>query len=159
MHAVDIADAARPLIDARAALEFIRAGNARFTLASKRTGTRFTYRVRRCDDADKELWFVSLLTGADNEASYAYLGTLRAQQGYAHGRKSRVGADAPGVVAFAWAYDALRNGVMPAQLECWHEGRCGRCGRALTVPESLARGLGPECAGRAHPWIAGEAHV
>ena len=31
-------------------------------------------------------------------------------------------------------------------LEVWHEGRCGRCNRALTVPESIASGIGPECA-------------
>lgn len=29
-----------------------------------------------------------------------------------------------------------------------HAGRCGRCGRILTVPESIDLGLGPECAGR-----------
>lgn len=147
------------LTDPGDALAFIRAGHARFTLVSGRTGTRFTYKVRRCDDAGKELWFVSLLTGADNEASYTYLGTLREQQSYVHGRKSRVGADAPGVKAFAWAYDALRNGVMPRELEVWHEGRCGRCGRALTVPESVVRGLGPECAGKAHPLLAGEVYA
>jgi hypothetical protein len=28
----------------------------------------------------------------------------------------------------------------------WHEGRCGRCGRKLTVPESIESGFGPECA-------------
>jgi hypothetical protein len=27
-----------------------------------------------------------------------------------------------------------------------HEGRCGRCGRTLTVPESIESGIGPECA-------------
>ncbi len=26
-----------------------------------------------------------------------------------------------------------------------HEGRCGRCGRTLTVPESVTEGIGPEC--------------
>jgi hypothetical protein len=27
-----------------------------------------------------------------------------------------------------------------------HAGRCGRCGKTLTVPESKATGLGPDCA-------------
>jgi len=27
----------------------------------------------------------------------------------------------------------------------FHEGACGRCGRTLTVPESIASGFGPEC--------------
>jgi len=26
--------------------------------------------------------------------------------------------------------------------------RCGRCGRVLTVPESVESGFGPECIGR-----------
>jgi hypothetical protein len=44
--------------------------------------------------------------------------------------------------------DRLREdhtGVLGRLLEVWHEGRCGRCGRALTVPESVERGIGPEC--------------
>jgi hypothetical protein len=32
--------------------------------------------------------------------------------------------------------------------EVYHEGRCGRCNRKLTVPESIETGLGPECASK-----------
>lgn len=35
-----------------------------------------------------------------------------------------------------------------SRLQVWHEGRCGRCGRKLTVPSSIETGLGPECAGK-----------
>ena len=38
---------------------------------------------------------------------------------------------------------------MPAGLEVFEEDRCGRCGRELTDPVSVERGIGPECAGRA----------
>jgi hypothetical protein len=38
-----------------------------------------------------------------------------------------------------------REGILGATLEFWHEGRCGRCGRRLTVPDSIASGYGPEC--------------
>jgi hypothetical protein len=31
-------------------------------------------------------------------------------------------------------------------VEFWHEGKCCRCGRKLTVPASIASGIGPECA-------------
>lgn len=34
------------------------------------------------------------------------------------------------------------------ECEVWHEGRCGRCGRKLTVPESIETGIGPDCAKR-----------
>lgn len=33
-------------------------------------------------------------------------------------------------------------------LECREESRCGRCGRQLTDPVSIDRGIGPECAGK-----------
>jgi len=29
-----------------------------------------------------------------------------------------------------------------------HEGKCGRCGRKLTVPLSIETGIGPECASK-----------
>jgi hypothetical protein len=30
------------------------------------------------------------------------------------------------------------------EFEVWHEGKCGKCGRALT-PSSILTGIGPEC--------------
>jgi len=48
--------------------------------------------------------------------------------------------------------DALRDltaGVDRShQLRIWHRGFCGRCGRPLTVPSSIATGIGPDCAER-----------
>lgn len=125
---------------------FILAGNARFTLVSKKTGTRFTYRVRAKEGTD--LFFVSLLNGSDNESDYQFLGTIFGGRTYAHGRKSRIGQAAPSAKAMAWALPKLLAGVLPEGVEVHHEGRCGRCGRALTVPESIRLGLGPECAGK-----------
>jgi hypothetical protein len=122
-------------------LAFALAGNARFTLRNTATGNRFTYRVRVSDDG--RLHFVSLLTGPDNESAFQYLGTIRNGE-YRHGTRSRIGADAQSARAFTWAWPRLDR--LPACIEVWHEGRCGRCGRALTVPESIAQGLGPECA-------------
>ena len=58
------------------------------------------------------------------------------------GLVSRVGAVRGGHYAKA----RLAAGSMPANVEINHEGRCGRCGRALTVPESVASGIGPESA-------------
>lgn len=47
---------------------------------------------------------------------------------------------------FAWFWRTLTSGrEFPAGFEFWHEGRCARCSRRLTVPESVASGFGPEC--------------
>jgi hypothetical protein len=111
------------------------------------TGTRFTYRVRESNDG--KLFFVSLLNGPDNTASYTYMGIIRNGR-FTRTNNSKVTQDAPSYKAFKWLFDQLSMDRLPATVECWHEGRCGRCNRLLTVPESIAAGIGPECARHAH---------
>jgi hypothetical protein len=138
------------ITEAANALRFVLAGNATFTLRSRKTGTRFTYRVRRSDDG--RIHFVSVLTGSDNEHSYSYFGYIRhsvAGPTFFYGNaKARITRDAPSCRAFEWTFAHLIRDTIPDSLEIWHEGRCGRCGRKLTVPESIETGFGPECAGK-----------
>lgn len=48
---------------------------------------------------------------------------------------------------FPWIWGRLVGGLpIPASVEIWHEGRCCRCNRKLTVPASIELGLGPDCA-------------
>jgi Family of unknown function (DUF6011) len=135
--------------DAAAARAFMTGGNATVTLVSTKTGTRFTYRLRANDEGD--VFFVSLLGGPDNESDYRYMGRI-ARGVFWAGRKvpkpGDVGPDAPSSLAFKWAWERLAKGVLLDSLEIWHEGRCGRCARKLTVPASIASGFGPECAGK-----------
>lgn len=137
-------------IDGVAQMErFALAGKATFTLRSKRTGQRFTFKVSASDDG--ALHFVSLMTGSDNEESFQYLGIIRDRgNGPAFQRtaKSRISADAPSAKAFAWFWHHVAARKAMPEIEFWHEGRCGRCNRKLTVPESIASGFGPECVGR-----------
>ena len=134
---------------AQAAQEFITAGNAIVTAKSLVTGRHFTYRVKApSGGTPTSLRFVSVLTGANNERDYEYVGTLNEGGHFRHGTKSRISPDALSVKAFAWVWAALRAGTIPAEAEVRHEGRCGRCGRTLTTPESLESGIGPVCEGR-----------
>lgn len=144
------------------AREFTLAGNATITLESQKTGTHFTYRVRRATDRytskPANRWFVSLMNGPDNESSFTYIGLLDCGARYCNlyaptgpvqfrqTAKSRASADAPSVRGFVFFWNALVAGKMPCQMTVRHEGKCGRCGRKLTVPESIDRGIGPECA-------------
>jgi hypothetical protein len=137
------------IADAEAARKFILAGDAYVTFVSTRTGTRFTYHVElaplRPGDTRPRPHFVSVLTAPEH---YEYLGMIFDAKAFAFGKKSRIGQDAPSAKAFLWVWRHLRDGAVPAECEIWHEGRCGRCGRRLTVPTSLLSGLGPECAKR-----------
>ena len=131
---------------------FALAGNATITLESLKTGAHFTYRVREAKPAEGStrqlaaVNFVSLLRGPDNDSdsSYMYLGLLRGGK-FTLTRNSKAGPDAPSVKAFAYFW-SLGDGAFPSQLVVHHEMRCGRCNRVLTVPESITRGIGPDCA-------------
>lgn len=136
--------------DPAVTVRFLLAGDAHVTFQNRKTGTRFTYRVRSVEDRQERgpTHFVDVLTGPDNGGSYDYLGCLYADRAYRRGRKSRISEDAPSAVAFAWVWARLTAGRMHPQLAIFHEGRCGACGRRLTTPESIMTGLGPVCAGR-----------
>lgn len=120
---------------------YILAGLATFTVQNPQTGVRFTYKVTKTAD-DRPFYFVGVLSGPDNNVDYSYLGVVD------HGvfrltAKSRVSVTAPSVQAFEW----LSRHWEDPRVEVWHEGRCGHCGRRLTIPESIESGIGPVCEG------------
>jgi len=138
-------------LDAR---RYISGGKGVITLVSTRSGQRFTYRLTaKENEYGNKTVFVGLLSGPDNTRDYAYLGRIATDrhgsevfwQGRRTPRAGDVSPEAPSSKAFAWVWRNLVRGTLPAQLEVWHEGRCGRCGRKLTVPTSVAQGFGPEC--------------
>jgi uncharacterized protein DUF6011 len=125
---------------------FVLAGNATITLESLRTGAHFTFKVKQATDKEtgelvEGMYFVSLLNGQDNENDYMYLGMIRRGQ-FGLTKGSRAGAEALSVKAFSFFFSSTE---LHPELVVHHEGRCGRCGRTLTVPESIRNGIGPEC--------------
>lgn len=130
--------------------QFILGGAATFTLVSKHSSTRFTYKVDAAKDRDN-FFFVKVLSGPDNTADYTYLGFIKDPY-YPEvlaGNKGK--RDAKSTVALNWYLHAVWRLSSHAleQAEFWHEGRCCRCNRLLTDPVSIERGIGPECAKRA----------
>ena len=123
---------------------FALAGNAILTVKSRRTGDHRTYRVRRPKpDAP---FFLSLLTGPDNETSYTYVGVVDPESLLVRPtKKSTFRCDSVPVRAWNYVMSNVGTGQFPDDAEIMHEGRCGACGRTLTVPESIERGIGPEC--------------
>jgi hypothetical protein len=139
------------ITDPAAAIRFVMGGNARFTLVSKKTGKRYTYRAsapRGETPETSSMRFVGVLTSHDNTDGYTYLGFIKGDfPGWLSAGKKGA-TDAAPFKALHWALNALAHGRMPETLEFWHEGRCARCARVLTDPVSIERGLGPERAGK-----------
>ena len=122
---------------------FIKAGKAIFTLENENSGNRFTYKVKKLKD--KDIWFVSVLNGPDNYHNYNYLGCIFGQD-FRSTKKSKIGQDALSFKAFKWLNSMLNvTAPLPEGINIYHEGRCGRCGKRLTVPSSIMSGFGPEC--------------
>lgn len=122
------------------------AGHATLTLTSQRTGTRYTFKISKCKDDSKKLWFVALLSGPNNETDYQYLGIINGE--FKTTAKSRYGDDSVPVRAFRYFWRHVDADQMPPEVEVRHCGHCGRCGRLLTVDSSIDRGIGPECASK-----------
>ena len=136
-------------LDPNSALNFILAGKSIFTIRSLKTGARYTYKVsQKQTEGRPPVWFVKLLAGPDNTSDYVYIGMVNNEKQFRLTSKSTMKEDSLPVKAFDWFVSLLARSVTPQNVELWHVGRCGRCGRLLTVPESVALGLGPECAGR-----------
>lgn len=136
------------LTDSAAILKFMTAGKATFTLRSRESGVRYTYKMTKKDGSD-DFWFVNRLSGPDNNDDYFYIGYVRQVRGegfLAFGAKAGRGHEIS-VKAFEWYLCRLQQKPEHAiaSVEFWHEGRCGRCNRKLTVPESIESGFGPEC--------------
>lgn len=126
------------------ALTYITAGRGKATLVGE--STRFTYRFKAPDDHSC-VW-VSVLSGPENTNDYQYIGFISTRDGNSPeliaGRKGK--AHATSFQALAWYVNkAFHNPDVAAKAHFWHEGICGKCGRPLTVPESIERGIGPKC--------------
>ena len=127
------------------ALNFILAGNATVTFLNPKTDNRFTYKITKPKDSD--VFFVSVLTNPD---TYTFMGSILSLN-FKYSKKSTISESAQSFQVFKWVFDKLRANDLPDFLEIYHEGRCGRCGRNLTVPESIISGFGPECVKKIKP--------
>ena len=122
------------------ALGFIFGGNALFTVKNTKTENRFTFKVTKHKKDD--IFFVKVLTGP---GKYEFIGSLKKGFKFKYSDKSRISIGAQSVRVFDYLIIRLITKSLPDIIEIWHNGYCGRCGRILTVPESISTGFGPEC--------------
>lgn len=138
------------------ARRFMLSGNAYLTVVNlnARVGDhapRRTYRVRWWRKRGGR-FFIDYLYGQDNNADYSHLGCLVPTDGRL---RMELRNDVPQALEFKVLADHLKLEArydvpfLPHGWAVYHEGRCGRCGRRLTVPESIVSGIGPECRNKA----------
>jgi hypothetical protein len=140
--------------------DFLTAGCAIFTvepsdhfrLAMAQLGKEFdghyTYRIET--NEERTMFFVQALTGPDNTSDYSYVGVLHPKLGCIRlTRNSKFHATSTRVQIAKRVLQRIFAGqveeIERAGWKVHHMGKCGRCGRALTTPESRETGIGPEC--------------
>jgi hypothetical protein len=131
---------------------FIFAGTAIFTVVNEQTGNRFTYRVRKAgwgtSNVKSDIFYVSVLTGSDNNSCYTFLGSyfVGKNEMYRHSQKSKVGFSSGSNKVIEWFFQHyFKNPSVYTTVKVYHSGKCGKCGKKLTTPESIKSGLGPYC--------------
>jgi hypothetical protein len=125
--------------------EFILAGNATFTILNTESKNRFTFNIKK--HKQDEIFFVSVMTGTDNNSSYTFLGTyFPTSKRFVHSKRSSISNTAMSAKTIGWffkSYTKSQNSFPTVKV--YHAGKCGRCNRKLTTPKSITDGYGPEC--------------
>jgi hypothetical protein len=148
--------------------KFVFAGNAVFTVVSKKTGKRLTFKVqlakvRGCSCSQEEgaedcsacvearrdpRWFVKVMTGSDNESerSYEYIGFAVVEDGAKKfiygGRKAHASQDADSVKVAGWLVRKI------AGLESGDADACANAVESLRDTEVWHEGVCGRCAHR-----------
>lgn len=143
------------IIPLEKALDYIMGGNATFTLVVSEK--RYTYKIiERVVENNETIYSVMVLVGPDNVNNYRKFATIKDVDGMP--KLELIGRTTNYIEYFEWIkklyYGLLFNDYSKIlDWQIWHTGRCSRCGRLLTVPESIENGIGPECASRINAFI------
>lgn len=132
--------------DPEAIRRFILGGRAEFTVVNRATGGGFTYLVAAAPNLTRpELpisgWFVHQ---RDSGQNLRYMGMLNRRKFFTTQASDRR-RDGSAIHAIDWFWTWLLSDYLHPDVDVIHKGKCGVCGRALTNPESIRRGIGPEC--------------
>ena len=147
------------IIDTR----FFGAGNSIFTIYSPSRHYTFKIRQRRVKahernaqgnplKQEKMPFYVYLLTGQENTSDYTYIGVYNPRYNSFHLTKSsKFNDETKAVKVLRWGLRMVADGDWSSPNVQGYgvisEGRCCKCGRTLTAPESISDGIGAKCAG------------
>lgn len=123
----------------------IFAGKSTFTIFNANTGNRYTYKVKQGVN-NPDAYHVMLMTGSDNNNDFTFIGTIFEKRKFNFYKNCRIDEKLPSIQGFIWfLIKVATNQAIGEHVEMWHEGKCCKCGRKLTTPDSLKSGFGPEC--------------
>lgn len=132
------------------ALKFLLAGKSEFTMVSNKTNNRITYKlIKKESKRDKGKYIYWLSTKSGN--NYVYDGVVYYDDNnnvfrFSKGKKGNTNSNEINIKAILYVINKLHRGIYDIEVDIYHVGRCGRCGKKLTTPESIITGLGPVCA-------------
>jgi hypothetical protein len=132
--------------DLRAAAAALPApANGFYTVTLPDGGAHVTIRIADDFRAGSAAKIAGYLAGPDNESDYVNFAFVEGGQVRAWSRfKGGYQRQANAAAVIAGTPDRADLALAYAQAS----GRCARCGRTLTVPASLHRGFGPDCAAK-----------
>jgi hypothetical protein len=114
-----------------------------FTIKSGKTGTEFTYRIKRSKFND--VWYTHIFVETQY-LSFKYLGSYFKGKMY----RKREQVKTPSASAIGFVLSKVETGKcewLDKNVELMHTGSCLVCGRELTDSESIKNGIGPVCNG------------
>lgn len=122
---------------------FLLGGNCRCMIGNQKTGNCFSYHIKQ---GSKRLYFVNVETPAGRVYA-GYIQDMSNKEGHRYMYvKGTNGAMSESLMPIqALLYVLNRADCLPAGVYVEHYGKCGVCGRKLTDPESMERGIGPNC--------------
>lgn len=122
---------------------YVLAGKAIFTLLSTKLDKRYTYKVFLQKDLTN--YQVKVLFGNDNSCDKMYRHVCWFDPFTKNIVFSRGLTSTPNRMFLYFIQCLFTDTPLPDTCEFYHSGKCARCGRLLTTPESIKTGLGPIC--------------
>lgn len=130
--------------DAETIRTYLLGGRGVVTLESP-SGEHYTYAFRKPvdDDFPEDVIFIYLVS---SEGKLFYLGMLE-DLIFRLTKNSRYLLDSSPVKGAKYIVNMMKNNALVArtQMKLYHEGLCGRCGRALSGEDSMQCGFGRTC--------------
>lgn len=134
---------------------FVLAGRACFTLKSIKTGKHLIYKIIKTKKQNAMIGKTFFVKAKNSQNQYLYFAHIKEIEttdsintiNYWHADNAQVERKDILSRGFYWFMRHLfsTGASKIEQVEFWHNGNCGRCGKPLTDPKSISRGFGPHC--------------